>query len=215
MPLVRKPPATTPIEPVNLATKQASLDNVLAKTLLEGSVEERWNAARSVAASPDGLAALSAALANERNPRVREAIFTSLARIRTPASAEVVLPYLRSDVSSLRAGALDALKAMPDAAVVHIPGLLTDDDADVRLLACELVRNRPTAEAGALLGHLLATEPEANVCAAAIEVLAETGGPEQLAQLAQCAARFPDDPFLTFAVRIASERIGSQALPRD
>jgi HEAT repeat protein len=210
MPLVRKPPATAPVGPDNRSSQP---DNV-AKALLEGSDEERWNAARSAATSPDGLAALSAALSRETHPRVREAIFTSLARIRTPASAEAVAACLRSDDSSLRTGALDALRAMPDAAASCIPGLLADDDADVRLLACELVRNRPSAEAGRMLGPLLAAEHEPNVCAAAIEVLAETGAPELLPHLARCAARFPNDPFLAFAVKVASDRIRSQALPR-
>ena len=57
--------------------------------------------------------------------------------------------------------------------------------------------------------EILATESQANVCAAAVEVLAEVGGPELLPALAECAARFPDDPFLAFAVQVASERIGS------
>jgi hypothetical protein len=92
--------------------------------------------------------------------------------------------------------------------------LLTDPDADVRLLACELVRSQPAAGAGRMLGEVLVREPEANVCAAAVEVLAETGGPELLPLLAQCAARFPDDPFIAFAVTAASERIGSQAMNR-
>jgi hypothetical protein len=102
---------------------------------------------------------------------------------------------------------------MPDAVAAHIPRLLKDDDADVRLLACELVRNQPAA--ATMLGEVLATEREANVCAAAIEVLAEAGGPELLPLLAECAARFPNDPFLAFAVRVASERIGSQVMTRD
>lgn len=206
MPLVRKPSATAPIEPPSRTT--------LAVTLLEGSEDARWSAARSAAEIPDGLSILSEAISREANPRVREAIFTSMARIHTPQSAEAVLPYLRSDDSNLRTGALDALRAMPDAVMAYIPRLLRDDDADVRLLACELVRSRPAAEVGAMLGPVLASEREANVCAAAIEVLAEAGGPELLPVLAECAARFPGDPFLAFAVKVASERIGSQALTR-
>jgi HEAT repeat protein len=125
------------------------------------------------------------------------------------------LPYLSSDDASLRTGALDALRAMPDATAPHIQKLLGDVDADVRLLACELVRNQPSGDATRLLSAILATERQANVCAAAVEVLAEVGGPELLPLLAECAARFPDDPFLGFAIQIASERIGSQASTRD
>lgn len=186
----------------------------LVVALSEGSDDERWNAARAAAEAPDGLVILSEAISRESNPRVREAIFTSLARIRTPQSAEAVLQYLRSDDSNLRTGALDALRAMPDAVAEYIPRLLKDDDVDVRLLACELTRNQPAADAGRMLGEVLATERESNVCAAAIEVLAEAGGPELLPRLAECAARFPNDPFLAFAVKLAGERIGSQALSR-
>ena len=207
MPLVRKAsPQAATVSPPNMAN--------LAVTLSEGSDEERWNAARAAAEAPDGLVILSEAISRESNPRVREAIFTSLARIGTPQSAEAVLQYLRSDDSNLRTGALDALRAMPDAVAAYIPRLLKDDDVDVRLLACELVRNQPAADAGRMLGEVLATERESNVCAAAIEVLAEAGGPELLPRLAECAARFPNDPFLAFAVKLAGERIGSQALPR-
>jgi HEAT repeat protein len=154
---------------------------------------------------------LKDALSREPAPRIREAIFTSLARIRTPESAEAVLPFLASDDASMRAGALDALRAMPAATAVHLARVLSDKDPDVRLLACELARNQPAKDASRLLGNLLATESQANVCAAAVEVVAEVGGPELLPVLAECAARFPDDPFLAFAVQVASERIGSQA----
>jgi len=204
MPLVRKPSPSAPSQPQDHAA--------LAVILLQGSDDARWHAARSAGETPNGLAILSEAIARESHPRVREAIFTSLARIRSPESAEVILRYLRSEDSNLRTGALDALRAMPDAVAAHIPRLLKDDDADVRLLACELVRNQPAA--ATMLGEVLATEREANVCAAAIEVLAEAGGPELLPLLAECAARFPNDPFLAFAVKVASERIGSQVLTR-
>jgi HEAT repeat protein len=207
MPLIRRdsPRAATP-----------SLDGTtLAVALSTGSSDERWAAARSAADLPEGLSLLQGALSRETDPRVREAIFTGLARIRTQQSAAVVLPYLRSDDASLRAGALDALRAMPDATAPHIPGLLNDNDPDVRLLACELVRNQPIGDATRLLLNILATEKQANVCGAAVEVLAEVGGPDLLPLLAECAARFPEDPFLNFAIQAAGDRIGRQASNRD
>jgi HEAT repeat protein len=182
-----------------------------ATALTEGTDEERWTAARAAGETPEGLSILKDALSREANSRVREAIFTSLARIQTAESAEAVLPYLGSDDAGLRAGALDALRAMPTATAHHIARVLKDSDPDVRLLGCELVRNQPSEDANYLLGNLLSTESKANVCAAAVEVLAEVGSPELLPLLTECAARFPDDPFLAFAVQIASERIGSQA----
>jgi HEAT repeat protein len=203
MPLIRR---ESPKEPV-----RAIDTSMLATALTNGTDEERWAAARSAGETSEGLSILKDALSKEKTSRVREAIFTALARIRTPESAEAVLPYLASDDASMRAGALDALRAMPAATAVHLARVLSDKDPDVRLLACELARNQRSEDASRLLGNLLATESQANVCAAAVEVVAECGGPELLPVLAECAARFPDDPFLAFAVQVASERIGSQA----
>ncbi|MET0706531.1 MAG: HEAT repeat domain-containing protein [Tardiphaga sp.] len=187
----------------------------IAKAISSGTVDERWAAARAAAELPTGVAILDRALATETAPRVREAIFTSLAKIRTPASAAVAAPYVRSDDPEIRTAALDALRAMPEATAPHLPGLIHDADTDVRLLACELVRNQPAEAANQLLTSLLSSEQEANVCAAAIEVLAEIGETSALPVLAQCAARFPDDPFLGFAIGMARDRIGSQVLSRD
>jgi hypothetical protein len=206
VPLIRSLPKSASI------TSQGA--EAIARDLAQGTSDERWNAARSAAELPDGLQLLRRAMSVEREARIREAIFTSLARIGTSASAEAVLPCLRSDDSQLRTVALDALRAMPNATALHLPQLLHDADPDVRLLACDLARSLPAAEANRLLGEVLARDGEANVCSAAVEVLSETGGPDLLPLLAQCAARFPDEPFLAFAIRVASERLGAQALTR-
>jgi HEAT repeat protein len=203
VPLIRSSPKSASIAPQSGA-------ETIARDLAHGTSDQRWNAARSAAELPDGLQLLRRAMSVESEPRIREAIFTSLARIGTRESAEAVLPCLRSDDSQLRTVALDALRAMPNATVLHLPELLHDADPDVRLLACDLARSQPAAEASRLLGEVLTRDGEANVCAAAVEVLSETGGPNLLPLLAQCAARFPDDPFLAFAVRVASERLGAQ-----
>jgi HEAT repeat protein len=202
MPLVRKPssPTATPTP-----------DNrKLSDLLVNGSDDERWNAARSAPSLPEALPSLCDALARERVPRIREAIFTALAKIGSFESAAVALPYIRSDDASLRTAALDALRAMPAAAAGHLPQLLADNDADVRLLACEIARVLPADEASRTLGALIERENNTNVCAAAVEVLAEAGSVASLPTLARCVDRFPDDPFLTFAVKLARDRIGSR-----
>lgn len=202
MPLVRKPssPAEIPAPDVRKSSK----------LLAGGSDDERWDAARSATLLPDALAVLTDALARERVPRVREAIFTALAKIGSSESAALALPYLRSDDASQRTAALDALRAMPAAAAEHLPRLLEDPEADVRLLACEIARWLPADHASRMLGELIERELNTNVCAAAVEVLAEAGNAASLPVLAQCAARFPEDPFLIFAVKVARDRIGSR-----
>lgn len=202
MPLIKRPAASTETRAPNAQE--------IAIALRHGSDDERWTAARLASEIPDSIPLLSDALSNERNPHVREAIFTALARIGTPQSAAILVPHLRSDDAARRTGALDALRAMPSAASAHLPLLLCDDDPDVRLLACEIARSLPGDTASRTLGSLIELEKDANVCAAAVEVLAETGDATILPVLARCAARFPGDPFLAFAVKVASSRIGSR-----
>lgn len=201
MPLVRKPPS----QPAAAPTPSA---------IGEGTADQRWSAVRAAARSPDGLRLLADALPRESDPRVREAIFTSLARMATPESAAVVVPYIGSDDAGLRTGAIDALNAMPEACRPHLPSLLGDQDADVRLLSCELARQLPDEEATRLLCGLLEHETEKNVCAAAVEVLAEIGRPEALPSLTRCAARFSGDPFISFSIKVATERIVAPARDR-
>lgn len=203
MPLVRKPAPPPPI-----AARASAEVSVLLAT---GSDEERWTAARAAADSPDGATRLGEALQSEHDPRVREAILTSLARIGTAQSAQIVIPLLRSDDAQRRTAALDTLKTMRDAVRPFLPELLADADPDVRLLVCEIVRDFPGDEPAALLARLLENEHNPNVCAAAVEVLAENGGPAALPALAICEERFRDTPFLAFSIKIAADRIRSQS----
>ena len=203
MPLIRKSSTPAPPPSVDGASAFAALE--------EGTDEERWVAARVVSEMPGGVAALAKALRSERDSRVREAILTSLVRTGSGECVEALLPFLRADEANVRTGALDALRAMKDAVRPYLPGLFQDRDADVRLLACELARNLPADVAAGLLCELLDAETEANVCAAAVEVLAEVGGPEALPALARCADRFRQTAFLDFSIKVTADRIRSQA----
>jgi HEAT repeat protein len=205
MPLVRKPPSG-PLSSAAPATDPAAVLAALAR----GTDDERWSAARAAAALPGSVPALAKALASERNPRVREAVLTSLARIATPESVQAVLPLLRSDDAFVRREASDALLAMKDAAWPQVAALLQDDDADVRILACGLVRDMPNDKAVPLYCGVLDSEPEANVCAAAVEALAEIAGTEALPALQRCAERFRETPFLAFSIQLVVDRLRSQ-----
>ncbi|MEJ0008664.1 MAG: HEAT repeat domain-containing protein [Steroidobacteraceae bacterium] len=208
MPLRRKPPSAAP------SSGQSPADALRA--LGSTDADERWAAARAAASAPGGPAAMAAALRLESEPHVREALFTSLARADTAQSAAELLSLLRSDQATLRIGALDALRAMGEAIRDVLPRFLGDSDVDIRILSCELARALPAEEATAALCALLAREADVNVCAAAIDVLAEVGSPAAVPVLAQCAARFAQNSFLGFAAKIATDRISSQnPPPRD
>lgn len=200
MPLRRRPePPKAAVEP--------TADPLLA--LRTGTPDERRLAAVSAAGRQGGVEALGEALATETDARVRTAIFTSLVRLGNAASVAMVIPYLSSDDAALRSGALDALRAMPAAAGPALPRLLHDPDPDVRLLSCEIARNLASAEAAALLRDLLLRDEAVNVCAAAVDVLAEIDGPQAAPALLRCAERFPDEPFVAFSVRMALRRLGA------
>jgi len=204
MPLVRKPaPASSGAVP--------AITGIL-EGLTSSSEEARWAAARAAAGTPECAAPLAAALRIEAAPRVREAMLTSLARMGS-AGVAGVLPLLRSSDASLRTGALDALQIMIRTAPDLLPPLLEDADADVRILSCELARSLPGEEATPLLCNLLRHEPHPNVCAAAVDVLAEVGQSEALPVLAACALRFQGTPFLAFAIQVAKDRISRQPAP--
>jgi len=203
VPLVRRGAATLP--------ENENDDRDCLALLAGGTVDERWGAARLAATLPGGVDALGAALGTETNVRVRSAIFTSLTQVASPASVDAVLPYLRTDDANVRAGALDALRAMPRAVLPRLPDLLSDADTDVRILSCEIARCLAPAEATRLLCDLLDRETDANVCAAAVDVLAEIGQTEAEPALRRCAGRFPGEAFIGFAVKVALRRVSIQA----
>ena len=203
MPLVRKPglalPATAP-DAVGVLQALGSAD-----------ADERWSAARAAPTVPGSEGALAQALGVEDDDRVREAMLTSLAQLGTPASLEPLLSMLRSERAASRTAALGALRLTPPLTQV-VTQLLRDPDSDVRLLSCELARSLPVAQSNSMLMDLLRREAHPNVCAAAVEVLAEVGEPEALAALAACAKRFSTHEFLVFAIDTVVERINASAL---
>ena len=60
------------------------------------------------------------------------------------------------------------------------------------------------------LAQVLRSEVEVNVVGAALEVLAEVGGPEALEALRAARTRFAADPFIVFAADLALERIEAE-----
>lgn len=195
MPLIRK----DAVQPARPAPPNA-------QALLSGDRDQRWNAARAMSGA-EHVTPLAEALAREADANVREAILTSLCRIATQESIAAIAQGVRSDNASVRRGALDALRSVPDLARPILPALLADSDADVRLLSCEVARALPADQATAILSNLLSAEGEANVCASAVDVLADIGAAEAEPALRAAAQRFPAEPFLQFAIAGALERI--------
>jgi HEAT repeat protein len=205
MPLLKrgKPdePAAPPAEPLD----------ALIGDLRHADPERRWSAARRMGEQSGTAGPLAAALASEKEPRVVEAIFTSLIRRGGAESAAYLLPLLRSDEAALRGGAIEALQTMPAELARHIAELLHDPDSDVRIFAVELTRAVPPAQAVALLCDILDRDTHANVCATAVDVLADIGSRDAIPHLERCRDRFTKEPFLPFAIAAAIETLSDNA----
>jgi HEAT repeat protein len=167
----------------------------------------RRSAARSLAAHPDAAMALCDRLELETAPSVRSAIMNSLIVIDSPEVAARLAGYLRSDDTTLRNTAIEALQEMPNTVVPLLERLLNDRDSDVRIFAVNILSLLRHPEAPERLGRVIRTEPHINVCAAAVDGLAEVGGPDVVPDLQGLAARFAGNAFMRFAIETAIRRI--------
>lgn len=168
----------------------------------------RRHAARGLADHPPAASDLCARLGVEPAASVRSVILTSLVALRTDTTVLGLLPYLRSEDAGLRNAVIEALQHMPDALGPHIRCLLDDDDSDVRIFAVNVLSALAHKQAARWLEAVLRCDSHVNVCAAAVEGLAELGGPESRPALAELPERFPAEPFIAFAVQAALKRIG-------
>ena len=116
------------------------------------------------------------------------------------------MPLLQSEDVGLRNGAIEALKTMPDA-VADWVGEIFADCADVRIFGVEILGALGHPKSPSWLIEAIEHDPDVNVCAAAVEALAHCGDATATAPLLRLVQRFPDEPFLAFAVQTALSRI--------
>jgi HEAT repeat protein len=171
--------------------------------------DARRQAARALACDPGAgtVAALAARLDAEPDAAVRDALFASLSDIGGAEAAGLVARLLRSADAGLRGGAIETLKRMGEDAEPALDLLLDDPEADIRLLAVEVLRAWSGARAAPRLQRIVEEETQINVCGAAIDVATEIGTEALIPALRRLAGRFGDDPFLSFAAGIACDRI--------
>jgi len=175
--------------------------------LAGADIGKRRLAALALSGDRNAAPALAASLETELEPGVRDALFRSLVMIGGTPAAKLFQRLLRSADAGLRGGAVEALKRLGVEAVPVLDILLDDPDSDVRLLAIEVTRAWPSALAMPRLLHIIEQDPHANVCGAAVDVATEVGTGDLLPALAGLRVRFVNDPFLVFAIGVASSRI--------
>ena len=134
-------------------------------------------------------------------------ILTSLITQRSRDVVKGLLPFLRSEDAWLRNAAIEALQTMPDVLEPFIGDLIADVDSDVRILAVNLAASVPHGQAPRWLERVARDDCHVNVCAAAVEGLAEIGDEAAIPALASLSDRFPGEPYVAFAAAVAIRRI--------
>lgn len=203
---LRKTATTEPLREV--VERENSRDTAgLITQLRTGDAEQRRWAARDLAGCTEAAGVMGERLVADGDPRVRDALLTSLSATPGEATVTALLPLLRSEDPVLRNGAIEALAEMPQAVAPRVGTLLRDADPDVRIFTVNLMGELRHGQVVDWLLQVLAEDPQVNVVAAAIEVLAEVGSPQHEPALRAAARRFQGDPFIGFAADMAAERI--------
>ncbi|NOY45848.1 MAG: HEAT repeat domain-containing protein [Deltaproteobacteria bacterium] len=182
------------------------LQGLLAQ-LHDDQVKARRWAARDLAAHPEAVSALCERLRVEPDPTVREALFGSLLAIGTEAVVEGLIPLLRGEDAGLRNGAVEVLRQLPDAVGHRIAALLADPDPDVRIFAVDILRDLAHPQAPGWLLAVVESDEHVNVVTTAIDRLAEVGTPDMAPAIQAVKDRFPNEPFVGFAVDTALKRV--------
>ncbi|KQO51244.1 MULTISPECIES: HEAT repeat domain-containing protein [unclassified Methylobacterium] len=200
---LRKPAALGDTQVMASTIDLATLSLELAS--LEASA--RRGAARTLGAVPEAVPLLCDRLAVESALSVRSAIVTSLIRLKSERVVEGLLPFLRSEDTGLRNAVIEALQEMPSEVEPFVAELLADADSDVRIFAVNIVSLLPHPSTPLWLTQVVAEDEHVNVCAAAVEGLAEIGTEHAIPALEALPGRFPDVPFIAFAVSAVIRRI--------
>lgn len=109
------------------------------------------------------------------NLGIQEAADQALRRIGGKATVEAVIPLLRSDEAPVRNLAMDILREVGAQDLPALVGLLHDDDADIRIFASDILGSTGSVAAVGPLGDALLRDPEVNVRYQAAVSLGELG----------------------------------------
>jgi len=139
---------------------------------------------------------------------VREAILTSLTRIKSPIVVAGLAECLRSEDAALRNDAIDAIKNLPQEMVMPIiSNMLSDSNPDIRIFAINILESIQHPDLEKWLIEIISKDSHVNVCATAVDLLAEVGTEAAISALKNLKERFLDEPFIAFSVDMALRRI--------
>ncbi len=169
-------------------------------------IARRW-AARDLADYPQASTALILRLLSDEELSVREVILSSLAAIGDETVVMGLIKCLRTEDPWLSNEAIDIMKLLPDQVAPIMYALLADADADVRIFAVNILESLRHPAVESWLIEVIQRDTNVNVCATALDLLVEVGSKASEQALKHLLARFPDEPYIQFAVDLALKRL--------
>ncbi|MDQ6951502.1 MAG: HEAT repeat domain-containing protein [Mariprofundales bacterium] len=162
--------------------------------------------------------ALVQALQSDECRGVQEAACSALVQINNDQVSRQAARLMAEEDAYVRNAASDILaesKNVPDELFAE---MLMNDDPDLRIFATVTIDNRRVRSLLPMLVELLEKDAEINVVSAAINALGNLGcrdvrddGSSDVDALLTAGRRFPNEPFITFAVNAAISQIEDEA----
>ena len=188
---------------------QRDFEGLITQLSSENSTERRW-AARDLAEYKEASSYLIKQLMKEKDIASREIIISSLIAIGDEIAVEGLINCLKSDDAHLRNSAIEALKQIPEQVAPYIEKLLKSSEPDVRIFTINILESLRHPKVVKWLIDVIENDENVNVCATALDLLAEVGTEEAIQAIKKVKERFKNEPYIQFASDIALRRIGEQ-----
>ena len=147
-------------------------------------------------------------LVESRNLGIQEAAEFALRKIRGPVTVAALCPLLRSDEAPVRNLAMDILREIGVDDLSALKALLRDEDPDLRIFIADILGSTGTALAVAPLCEALLHDPEANVRHQAAMSLGNLGFPAAVDSL---NIALHDEEWVQFAAVEALTKIRAES----
>ncbi len=168
--------------------------------------ERRW-AAKDLADYKDSANELVKRLMKEEDLSVREQIFLSLMIVDGNVAIKGIIDCLKSDDASLRNQSIETLKQMADVVAPYIENLIKSPDSDTRIFAINILESLRHPNVIKWLVEVIEGDTNVNVCATALDLLAEVGNEASLPAIEKVKERFKEEPYIQFTADLAIKRI--------
>jgi hypothetical protein len=167
----------------------------------------------SAAGAPSDETQLAASLLDEwrgeQDVNKCEALIAAIAASQDAARTDALMRIVEEGDAASRNFAILSWQGLPAHEVLRGASLLESAHADARVLALSVLQAAPGRDVEPLLIGLLSTEADVNVCAAAVELVAECGTRAASPALLAARERFAGNEFVAFAIDQALRQTGA------